>query len=120
MSGPGDFLRRHPASASGAISAGPLRTRVDGGLPYAPLRMHPSVTEMWVEVVPFDRVTHAHAAAEGEGDGSLEEWRRTHWEYYQRELAGTEFEPRDDMPIVCEYFTVVYPPGAPLEPQART
>jgi uncharacterized protein YhfF len=62
-----------------------------------------------VHLLPFDEVSAAHAAAEGEGDGSLEEWRRTHWEYYQRELAGTGFEPRSDMPIVCEYFILVYP-----------
>ena len=66
-----------------------------------------------VEIVPFDRVTAAHAAAEGEGDGSLEDWRRVHWKYYQRELAGTGFEPRKDMPIVCENFAVVYPLDIP-------
>ena len=62
-----------------------------------------------VEVVPFDRVTAEHAAAEGEGDRSLEWWRRVHWEYYQRELAGTEFRPRGDMPVVCERFSLVFP-----------
>ena len=66
-----------------------------------------------VEIVPFDRVTAAHVAAEGEGDGSLEDWRRVHREYYRRELAGARFAPRDDMPIVCEYFMVAYPPGIP-------
>ena len=66
-----------------------------------------------VEIVPFDRVTSAHAAAEGEGDGSLDHWRRTHRAYYERELAGTGFAPRDDMPIVRERFTVVYPTSEP-------
>lgn len=65
-----------------------------------------------VEVVPFDEVTAEHAAAEGEGDRSLEFWRRVHWEYYHRELEGSPLAPQDDMPIVCERFEVVYPaPG---------
>jgi uncharacterized protein YhfF len=62
-----------------------------------------------VSVVPFSEVTPAHAAAEGEGDGTLESWRATHWPYYQRELAGTAFVPTEAMPIVCEHFIVVYP-----------
>jgi uncharacterized protein YhfF/RimJ/RimL family protein N-acetyltransferase len=63
-----------------------------------------------VRVVPFDAVDAAHAAAEGEGDGSLAAWRRTHWAYYARELAGTGYVRRRDMPIVCERFVVAYPP----------
>ena len=63
-----------------------------------------------VEVVPVRDVTAAHAAAEGEGDGSLAFWRRVHRAYYERELAGTPYVPRDDMPVVCEQFEVVFPP----------
>jgi uncharacterized protein YhfF len=63
-----------------------------------------------VTVVPFIDVTAEHAAAEGEGDGTLQHWRATHWAYYHRELAGTAFTPTEDMPIVCERFAVVYPP----------
>lgn len=63
-----------------------------------------------VEIVPFDQVTAEHAAAEGEGDRSLDYWRRVHWPYYHRELDGTRYSPAEDMPIVCEYFEVVYPP----------
>ena len=62
-----------------------------------------------VEIVPFSEVSAEHAAAEGEGDCSLEWWRRTHSEYYARELAGTSYVPTDDMPVVCQYFDVVYP-----------
>ena len=64
-----------------------------------------------VTVVPFDQVSAEHAAAEGEGDGTLAQWRTTHWAYYMRELAGTGFTPRADMPVVCEYFRMVYPPS---------
>ena len=63
-----------------------------------------------VEVVPFNRVGADYARIEGEGDGSLAYWRRTHWAYYQRVLAGTDYSPRPDMPIVCERFEVVFMP----------
>ena len=69
-----------------------------------------------ITIVPFAQVTPEHATAEGEGDGSLADWRATHWDYYQRELAGTPFVPSEDMPIVCERFTVVYPGGTPRSP----
>jgi uncharacterized protein YhfF len=62
-----------------------------------------------VKIVRFRDITAAHAMAEGEGDGSLASWCATHWEYYQRELAGTGYEPTEDMPIVCHYFERVYP-----------
>lgn len=65
-----------------------------------------------VQIVRFSDVTIEHAAAEGEGDGSLAFWRTTHWEYYQRELAGTGYVPAEDMPVVLQYFEVVYPSSA--------
>ncbi|WP_265522216.1 ASCH domain-containing protein [Oerskovia flava] len=60
-----------------------------------------------VEVVPFDQVGADFAAAEGEGGGSLEEWRAEHHEYFARTLVGRE--PADDMPVVCERFELLYP-----------
>lgn len=62
-----------------------------------------------VEVLPFTEVTDEHAALEGEGDGSLGYWRRTHREYYQRVLRDTGRDISDDMPVVFERFEVVYP-----------
>ena len=35
-----------------------------------------------------------------------------HWAYYRRELAGTRYEPSEDMPIVCHYFELVFPAAA--------
>lgn len=62
-----------------------------------------------VEVVPFDRVPAEHAAAEGEGDGSLEHWRQAHAAYFTDVLAqvGRTFAP--DMPVVLERFAVIHP-----------
>jgi uncharacterized protein YhfF len=62
-----------------------------------------------VQIVRFSDVTVEHAKAEGEGDGSLEFWRNAHWEYYKRELGGTGYVPVGDMPVVCQYFELVYP-----------
>jgi uncharacterized protein YhfF len=62
-----------------------------------------------VVILPFSSVPVEHAAAEGEGDGSLTWWRRAHREYYARELVGTPYVLSDNMPVVCQYFDVVYP-----------
>jgi uncharacterized protein YhfF len=62
-----------------------------------------------VAVVPYDEVDAEFAAAEGEGDGSLEYWRRVHWDYYARELDGSMFAPSPRMPVLCQWFEVVYP-----------
>ena len=61
-----------------------------------------------VEIIAFNEVTSDFAAIEGEGDKSLEYWRKVHWDYYHRELAGSEFKPQQDMLIVCEYFSVIF------------
>jgi len=65
-----------------------------------------------VEVVPYDAVSAAFAATEGEGDGSLAYWRRAHWAYFGRECTRIGRTPRLDMPVVCERFELVYPAGA--------
>ena len=61
-----------------------------------------------VTIVPFEDVTSEFAATEGEGDGSLEFWRRAHTAYFGRECKrlGREFSQR--MPVVCEEFAVVF------------
>ena len=66
------------------------------------------IRTVFVEVVAFDQVTAEFAATEGEGDGSLEYWRREHWAYFTRDLASFGREPRLDMPVVCERFDVVF------------
>ena len=63
-----------------------------------------------VYTVPFDQVSAGHAHKEGEGDRSLDYWRRVHEDFFRKELAdaGLEFSP--SMPVVCEEFEAVYPP----------
>lgn len=61
-----------------------------------------------VEIVPFAEVSAEFAATEGEGDGSLDFWRRAHTAFFGRECQrlGREFSQR--MPVVCEEFAVVF------------
>ncbi|MFI8368256.1 ASCH domain-containing protein [Streptomyces sp. NPDC085466] len=56
-----------------------------------------------VEVVPYREVTWEHAAAEGEGDRSLEEWRDGHSRFW----AGIGTPVADDTSVVCMRFQVV-------------
>ncbi len=62
------------------------------------------------EVVPFEEVAAEFAAAEGEGDKTLESWRREHWAYVSRECSRIGREPTARMPVLCERFKVVYQP----------
>ncbi|MDA8021051.1 MAG: ASCH domain-containing protein [Thermoanaerobaculia bacterium] len=65
-----------------------------------------------VDIVPYLEVGAEFAAVEGEGDGSLEYWRRVHWPYYRRELEPFGRRPEPDMPIICQRFEVVFPPSS--------
>jgi uncharacterized protein YhfF len=60
-----------------------------------------------VSVMPFDEVTAEYAATEGEGDGSLEYWRRAHWNFFSRECRRIGREPAETMPVVCNTFEVL-------------
>ena len=62
-----------------------------------------------ISMVPYEDVSAEFAAAEGEGDGSLEYWRKVHWDYFQRECARIGRKPTATMPVLCEHFEVVYP-----------
>ena len=61
-----------------------------------------------LDVRTFSEIDAAYAALEGEGDGSIEHWRATHWAYYERELASTGRQPTLDMPLLCQHFDVVW------------
>ncbi len=56
-----------------------------------------------MEVVPFDEVDADHASAEGEGDGTLEDWRVEHRKYFERIGVFNE-----KMQVVVERFEVLY------------
>lgn len=61
-----------------------------------------------VTVCRFDEVDGRFAHEEGEGDRSLEYWRRTHRQFFSRTLPEIGRRFSEDMPLVCERFCVIY------------
>lgn len=62
-----------------------------------------------IKLLPYDEVPADIAFDEGEGDQSLEYWRRVHHEYFTKEAAelGVEFNERSL--VCCERFELLYP-----------
>lgn len=63
-----------------------------------------------VEIKPFNEVDAQFAYDEGEGDRSLAYWRQGHWSFFTKYCQILGRQPRQDMPVVCERFRVVFPP----------
>jgi uncharacterized protein YhfF len=61
-----------------------------------------------IRVLPFAEVDEEFAADEGEGDRSLEYWRRVHWDYFTRRCKEMGKEASATMAVMCERFKVVY------------
>ena len=57
-----------------------------------------------VEVMPYDEVSAEHAAREGEGDLSLEQWREKHYDFFSAEAKAANFQFSEQDPVVCESF----------------
>ncbi|PYF96725.1 Uncharacterized protein YhfF [Georgenia satyanarayanai] len=62
-----------------------------------------------IEVVPYAAVDAAHAAAEGEGDLSLEHWRAVHAPFFAGELAEVGLTFDEDSEVVLERFRLLDP-----------
>ena len=60
-----------------------------------------------VQIIPYAEVTAEYAAIEGEGDGSLEYWRKAHWAFFSRECRRIGREPEEAMPVICTIFEVL-------------
>ena len=67
------------------------------------------------EMVAFNEVCAEYAATEGEGDGSLEYWRKGHWNFFSRECRRIGREPTETMPVICNVFEVLHVLSAPSE-----
>ncbi len=61
-----------------------------------------------ISLTPYNEITSEFAEIEGEGDKSLEYWRRVHRDYYIREMEPHGEKFREDMLLVCEYFKTIY------------
>lgn len=61
-----------------------------------------------VEIRQFKDITPEYANIEGEGDKSLDYWKKVHWAYYSREMKEHNLSPSLDMELVCEYFETIW------------
>ena len=59
-------------------------------------------------MVEFDQVTAEHAWKEGEGDRSLEYWRKVHEDFLSKELAEINRSFNGHTKVVCEEFEMVF------------
>lgn len=64
------------------------------------------VTEVTIRA--YSEIDEAFAKEEGEGDGTLDDWRRVHWDFFTRTLKSINRQPAEDMPLVCERFKAIY------------
>jgi len=61
-----------------------------------------------VSLRKFKEVDAGFAAREGEGDRSLEYWRKVHWDFFSRSLAAFGIQPTEELILVCESFEKIY------------
>jgi uncharacterized protein YhfF len=58
--------------------------------------------------LPFKNVDAAFAFDEGEGDRTLESWRKAHRDYFIREAAQLGFPFDEDSIVCCERFRLLF------------
>ena len=61
-----------------------------------------------VVIKKFKEVTEQDARIEGEGDSSLEYWRRVHKEFFEEECKRIGRAFSEDMPVAFEEFEIEY------------
>ncbi|ELO5516957.1 ASCH domain-containing protein [Vibrio alfacsensis] len=57
----------------------------------------------------YSEVTAEFAALEGEGDKTLDWWKKAHWNFFSKECKELNISPSEDMLLVLEQFKTVYP-----------
>jgi len=62
-----------------------------------------------ISIHKYNEVDADFAREEGEGDLSLNYWRKAHENYFSRVLRKIGKEFSEEMPLVCERFQVIYP-----------
>jgi uncharacterized protein YhfF len=99
----GSLLWSYQADLKPLPSVGDLWVVIDGGSnPVCVAR----TTD--VETIPFNEVPEDYARWGGEGDCSLETWRRMYWKYIVLECYRIGREPTCEAPMIMERFVVVY------------
>lgn len=70
-----------------------------------------------VYLCAFREVSALHAWKEGEGDRTLRGWREVHRAVFSEELRAAGLSFSEEMPVVCEEFSVVFPAPDVPEPE---
>ncbi len=60
-----------------------------------------------VEIKPFNKVTKSFAYKEGEGNRSLEYWRRGHKKFFEKRLKRRNMKLNNEVLVVCEEFKLL-------------
>jgi len=98
------LLWEHETDGLPLPQAGELSIILDGlGVPLC------IIATVQVEIKPFGTVDGSFAAAEGEGDRSLEYWRAVHRRYFSPYCTSIGRSFDEATPLVCERFKLVYP-----------
>ncbi len=66
------------------------------------------IRDVRVLVIPFNEMTSELAALEGEGDCSLQYWKKVHTDFFIQEMRSAGLEFTEDMKVVFEEFEVVW------------
>ena len=61
-----------------------------------------------VYITTFDSVTADYAYKEGEGDRSLEYWKKVHKEFFMKELQEINRNFDENLKLICEEFEVIH------------
>lgn len=61
-----------------------------------------------ITIRAFGDVDAEFAADEGEGDQSLEYWRKAHWEFFAQESVREGLTVSEEMLLLCERFRVIH------------
>ena len=66
------------------------------------------VETTWVQVIPFYEVDEKFSRDYGETDGTIKNWYEEFESYYRRLCESMGRELREDTPLVCERFRVIF------------
>lgn len=61
-----------------------------------------------VDILPYAQVSEVHGYLEGEGDRTLEYWRRVHQPFFEQELRRHQLTFSEELLIVYELFELVF------------
>ncbi|MGK7935657.1 MAG: ASCH domain-containing protein [Xenococcaceae cyanobacterium] len=61
-----------------------------------------------ITVRRYRDIDEEFAIAEGEGDLSLDYWRKVHWNFFAHEAEKEDYKVSEDMLLSCEQFRVIY------------